>query len=501
MDHSTKAIRNTAIVFVLTGLAVITGYLFRVVLAKNLTQTEYGLFYAVFYFTMFFLFFTSFGLDQALVKFIPEFLVKKRLDLVKGSVVFVFLFRLAMSTVVCLILFFGSDYLAIHYFHNPLASILLKYFALVLWLISFFILNAAFQGYQQTTFMTLMDFLKILFVFILTLVLFKFLGRFYAPIIAYVISFIIMPFLTLFIFLRFTFPDFFKVKGKMPKWLVKKFFAFGISVSIVTVGTMLIGYTDNLFLAFFRNVEDVAIYNVSLPIVTLLWFFAQGMSFVLLPLSAELWCRKKKKMLAVWVEKIQKYLFILIIPLILLMLAYPELIIKVLFDEKYVLASLPLQILAVGTVFYSISFVNSTILIGIGKAKLVSKIMIVVAIVNILLCFLLIPKLGPAGAALVFALTYLLLLSLNTFYLSRILKFRFKFMNWTKILASSFLFLFVVYVIKKILVLNVYAELLISISIGLVVYFGLLELLHVFSVKEVIGMLKSAISGKKYQLS
>ena len=113
-----KAAQGTGIILVLTLLASLFGYLIRITLASKLTPEEYGLFYAVFIFIGFLWLFKHLGLNSALTKFIPEFLIKKRYTKIKSSIVLVFIIESCLTGLIALILLLFSKFLSVHYFKS-----------------------------------------------------------------------------------------------------------------------------------------------------------------------------------------------------------------------------------------------------------------------------------------------------------------------------------------------------------------------------------------------
>ena len=70
-----QTINSTFFVSIFGIISIILAYSLRIILAKNLSLEDFGLFYAVFSFVSLFLFFEGFGTSTALVKFISQFKV------------------------------------------------------------------------------------------------------------------------------------------------------------------------------------------------------------------------------------------------------------------------------------------------------------------------------------------------------------------------------------------------------------------------------------------
>src|SRR3989338_7556502 len=113
VNYTKFAIKGATIVFIISILAAFLGYFVRVVLARILTVEDFGLFYAIFSFLGLLGVFKSIGQDQAIVKFIPEFLHKKRNDLVKSSILYTTATILITNIVVITTIYLLSGYLSV----------------------------------------------------------------------------------------------------------------------------------------------------------------------------------------------------------------------------------------------------------------------------------------------------------------------------------------------------------------------------------------------------
>ena len=495
-NYTRKALWGTAVIFFMTILAAGLGYLFRLLLARNLTKVEYGLFYAVFALIGMLSLFRNLGLGEALIKFIPEFLIKKRKGLVKSSIITVLLLQLLSSTIIVLIFIFLSGFLSRNYFHNPL-SVLVLNILLIGFLLSVFEYMCAFifLGFQKIHYLSLIDFTRTLLVLIITFILFYFQKSIYVPSISYILAYLLVP-LIYFSLLKKTFPEFLRIKAKFSKKLTKKLISFGIPVSIGAFGWLVLTYTDTLTLTYFKGLEQVALYNVALPIAGLLWYFSRSITTVIFPMSSELWI-KKKEYLQKGVTFLQKYSFALVIPFALIMFSFPEIIIRLLFGESYVPAASALKILAIGTIIFTVASINSTVINAVNKPKLNTKIILMGAVLNIILNFILIPKFGIVGAALATSTSYLLILLISTYKLKHILKNEFQWFNWLKSLGSGAIFVFVIWILKRTLYLNAWLELAICIVVALIIYILLLFLFKIIDKKEIKEIMGNILPTKK----
>ena len=170
MSYTKRAARAFIIVFVINIIAAFLGYLIRIVLARNLSVAEYGLFFSVLTLINFLGGFIGLGMGESLVKYIPEFLVKKKYYKVKNAIIITFLVFLATLIILGEALFISSGFLAQYYFKNVLAAQVLLLFIIILFFISFkSILRFSFQAFQNMKLFALMYLAENLFILLLLL--------------------------------------------------------------------------------------------------------------------------------------------------------------------------------------------------------------------------------------------------------------------------------------------------------------------------------------------
>lgn len=493
-NYTKTALKGAAIFFVMSLFAGFLGYLVRFVLARKMSLAEYGLFYAVFTLFAMLSIFRDMGIGQALVKYIAEFNVNKKYGMIKGSFVIGFMAQMAMSFIIYIILLIFSKQISLYFFHTYDAMPIILLLAVMFILMPIEkIFSFAFQGFQRIDFNSLIEFVRMLLVLIFIFIIFRYNASAIAPSLAYIIAYIIEGFIFAPLFLR-TFPQFFKVKAVLTKELAKKIFLFGLPVMIGLVGSMIITYTDTLVITYFRTLEEVALYQVAMPTAKLLLYFTGAISMVVLPMSSELWARKLKQKLILGVDNLYRYSFVLIIPLALLMVTYPEIIIKVFFGQKYVEAAFTLQILAIAGIIYTICLINSNVLSGIGKPKENAKIILIAAIFNLVFDIILVPYIGINGAAIATLASYVIILIMTGREIKSALNVPMPWLSWMKNIVAGFLFLVIVtYLKSSITIFNDITEMVVIGGIGFAVYAVFIILFKVVDMKEIIGIIRYAM--------
>jgi len=483
--YTKKAVRGAGIMLVMSIFANFVAYLTRLYLARSLAPAGYGLFYSVFTFVIFFLFFRDLGLGQALVKYISEFRAKRMYNFVKTAFVSVVAFQFISSIIFGAVFFLLSEFLSEHYFKNPMSLVMLKILVVYVMLSVFYgNLKDLLQGFQKFRIISMVDFLKNSIVLLL-IALFFGLGikNAFAPVFAYVLACPILFFILLPFALK-TFP-FFKYKVENFKQITKKIFIFGIPVLVTSVGGKVIGYIDTLILTNFRSLEEVGIYNVMLPSAMLFLYFGISVSSVAFPIVSELWAKKDKIRISEGIRLLHKYAFMLVIPMVFTVLAFSRLFINLLFGKEYLAGATALEILLIGVLFYIVAGINDNIIAGLGKPKTVTKIILFCALINFVMNILVIPKYGMEGAAVATSLSYFVALILSTYQVTKLIEIEFPKLIWLKLAAAGVLFVSVISVVKGILVLNPWIELIVSALAAGIAYLAAIYFLKIIDIAEI----------------
>jgi O-antigen/teichoic acid export membrane protein len=479
------AVKGAATILFISLIAAFLGYLIRIILARNLSVEEFGLFYAVFAFLGLIGVFKSLGFDKALAKFIPEFMHKKENDSIKNSILYVAIIQIITNSIMILAIYLLSNYLAINFFHNAQATIIIKLLAIAFFIDSFSeVLKFAFQGFKKMTYFSGMDLIRMLLITTTILIGFKLNYGLLSPIIAYIITPVVLLIIFSWVLVKRVFPEFFASKFMINKMLLKRISKYSIHILAISVGGVILGYTDIIMLTYFSGLTSVALYSVALPTTRILLYFPRALAEVLLPLTSELWVKKKKKILVEGIESLYKYSFIIIMPLAFMMFSFSDLIINVFFGRSYIQAATAMKILSIGMVLRGINSIGSNFFPGIGKPQITSKIVYSGAIFNFIANLILIPILGIIGAAITTSLSYLIMMIISLANMRKFIAVKFPIKIWAKSLIAGLIFTFMIWLLKGLLMFNVWLETAIVLLISGIAYIVLLFLLKVINTAE-----------------
>ena len=473
-NYTERIAKGGFIVLILSLFGSMLGYFLRIYLARNLTVFEFGLFFSVLSFVGIFSIFKDMGFGLSIARKIPQLKAKGQYSRIKSLVRHFFWIQVGLGITIFVFLFILSDYLAMNFFHDQSASLLIKILGAE-YIIGFPLFKFTLQGLEKSRLYSSIEPIRILLIFFFLLsitainAIFVGWGYFSAGL-------VINIFLGIYLLIIFN-----KSKNtKVQKKEVDETFRFGLILFAGTLAGVIISYIDVLAITYFKKIEDVALYQAAFPTAQFLWIFSAAIGVVLLPVVAELWALKNRATLNNTISLLFKFLFIFVFPLAAVLIAFPDLALRTLFGTDYVAAASVLQILAFGAIFYNVYSLLNISLIGIGKPAVSTKIFISMTLVAVFLNIFLVPTYGIIGAAVATTVSYFFGLILTMISLKNDIEFKIKLRDAVFILVGGCTsILFTMWIIKPLLQIEpIFA----AISSLFIVYFLYLESLFLTKV-------------------
>ncbi|MBS3105443.1 flippase [Candidatus Woesearchaeota archaeon] len=489
-NYTKKALKNVVIVFVISIVAAFIGYFVRIFFARNLTVEEFGLFYATIAFLGFFSFFKGLGLDTALAFFIPKFTAKSEFQNIKNSIIYASIVLLVNNIIFLIIILIFAKYLGVNFLKHDFGPIVLILMAISLFVDSFVLLiKSSFQGFQKMGLFSSVDIIRMILILAISLIFFKMDYGILSPVIAYIITSLILLFVY-FPFLYKNFDAFTKNKFFWDKPLFKRLRKYGIQVILISSVGIVIGYSDQLMITYFRGLEEVGIYSAVLPTAMLTWYITSAIGYVLLPITSELWNKGMKTELKKGIGLLYRFSLILILPVLSLLIIFSSIILELFYGSNYVIGSMALKILAIGIMFHTFQGINGGIFSGIGEPGINTKIIGISAILNIFFNFLLIPKFGFTGAAVATAISYLSMALLGLYILKKKNLIQIPYIRWIKNLAISIVFLLIVNYLNLQMTMNLFVKIPLILLVSGAIYVISLFIWGLVTVSEVKELLR-----------
>lgn len=200
----------------------------------------------------------------------------------------------------------------------------------------------------------------------------------------------------------------------------RELLSFSAPLVISSAMALVFDKIDTIFLGFFWPSSQVGIYNVVYPLAWALLVMLNAFRYLFMPAFSELHADGSHEVMKRTYQMTTKWVFIATLPLFLGLVLFPEIVLQATFGTEYVAGALPLVILSTAFLTHAVAGPNKDALTSIGRTKLIMYDNVLVAGVNIVLNFFLIPRYAILGAAVATACSYVLLNLLYSFQLYRV---------------------------------------------------------------------------------
>ncbi len=443
-----KAAKGTAIAFVGLLIYMFLEFITRVIIARNATQSEYGIFSIGFVLLNFFVIVACLGLHVGAPRYIAYFRGKGDNKKVKG-VIFSSLQLSVIASLVCFLLFFlASDFLT-ELFHLQQSSVFKIFAIAVPFAVAIEILASLFRGFDRVHEKVyfrdvLMNVLKVLFIVSVIILGYSFLEMIYSYILSIVIASVA--------FIIYTIRKLSVVNSAGRDPMRKELLLFSIPLLATNALSMIIIWMDTLMLGYFKTADVVGLYNAAHPIAQLIEIFLLSLVFIYVPLASQLYSKGLIDEMRRDYAILTKWIFSATFPFFLIIFLFPEAVLNAFFGSSYAQASvaLALRILAIGVFIHVFLGPNAVTLIVIGKTKLNLIDNSIVAIMNVSLNLLLIPILGIIGAAIASAISFAIINALKSAQIFRSHRIHPFTANYLKPVLTSAMLISIVYVSVKV---------------------------------------------------
>ena len=397
------------IVFVGLVLQLGLGFLARVVIARLLGRVDYGGIALGVTLLNTGAILVVVGFDTGISRFLPRYDDAERR---RGVLVSAFQLIVPLSVVVGLAAALLAGSIAEHAFHNPSLTPVVRVFALTIPLAALVRLTVgSVRGMKQSVPRVYIQNLglplsRFALIAIALLLGYRAVGVAWAYAGAYVVA----TLLSLFYLSRHT-PLFSQQPAPS---MHRDLLAFSAPIVVTTTMNTVFQNIDVFILGYFVSTGDVGIYTVAYPLASLLTTMLMAFGFVFMPTISELDASDSVAEMRQTYGLVSKWTFLTTLPLFLVVGSFPALLIQSTFGSEFTAGGLALAILAVG--FFTQGAIGpcGDTLTAMGRTRLVMYDNLSVAIVNVVLNLILIPRYSYVGAAVATTIGFMLM---NALYL------------------------------------------------------------------------------------
>jgi len=493
LDSSLRLLFKTSLfVFMALVISKVLSYAYRIIIAKYFGPEIYGLFSLATIIIYWFVIFALLGLSEGAIRFIALYRGKRQIKSIR------YLFRISSailifsSIIAATVLFLLADFISLSIFNNPSLIIFLKVLSFVIpsWVFSilFFSIINAFEKVKASVFFNhiIQNAIKVI-----AIILLIFLGIGTNSIIFSTFLAIFITFLLAYFYCKNKLAEIF-VKSyldrKEKSKILNPFISYSWPVMFLSIITIIFYWIDSFLLGYLKTATEVGYYNAAVPIALLLAFAPELFLNLLFPIITKDYAKKKFNLIKETTKQIAKWIFIINIPLLLLIIVFPEAIINILFGAEYLVAANALRILSFGGLVSSLFVISNNLLSMIGKSRLILFDIVLATAINIILNWILIPlpfifgldnSLGLNGAAIATVISVVifnLLFVIQAGHYTSIIPLRRKMLNVFLISLIPLAFLLI---IRKLISINALSIILLTIFF-FALYFFLLLILRAF---------------------
>jgi len=274
---------------------------------------------------------------------------------------------------------------------------------------------------------------------------------------------------------------------------IKDYSKFAFPLVFVMVCSTVITSIDKVLIQLFFRADQVGYYMGAYRFVASINMFTVAVGTLLFPTFSELHVNKNLEAIHLLIFKSERYLSMIIFPMVFGMLALAEPVVFILLHDWQ--PTIPiLQILLIFVLFAALERPYQSQFLGANKPKIVRNRIFIMVILNIILNLIFIPEdinslgikllgLGARGAALATAISYGVGFTYSRIMAYKITKikgnYRIVFHAFAAVIMSVFL-----YLINKTIVINRWYYLVFFSLMGLVLYISILIIFKEFSKQD-----------------
>ena len=478
MDEENKLIKDlnlivksSVLVLIASLISKIFVYIYRVIIARYYGPEVFGLFSLAVMVLSLIIVSSSLGLCDGLLRYLSFYQTKKQ----KQTSIYMFQLStkimLVSSISAGILLFIFARPISIYLFHNNELIIFLKIFSFVVPITvignTFITVTRAYEKIGWFSFLSYLshNIIKVCFILILIFIGLKneaiaysyLVGALGTLILAFLITKKIAPYL-------FKKNNMYN-KDKKNK-ASKEILSYSLPLMSAFFISSLLFWADSFAIGFFKTAKEVGFYNAAVPLAMLLNILPELFMKLYFPLINKEYSKGKKSVSLIkeLSKQIGKWIFIVNIPLVVILLLFPDNFLLLIFGEDYLPAAGALRILTI-SVFISSVFIGIPyrLISMIGKSRFIMYNSFLIVILNISLNFILVPmeKIlfidntnGLIGASLSIMLSSLFTAAIYMWQTNRYLSFIPLRKKISQILLIALIAGALTFYIKEILIMN-----------------------------------------------
>ncbi len=339
----------------------------------------------------------KFGLEEAMMRFVPFYSDEKDNSRLKGSIYFALKFSFLLSIFFVFLLLVFSKFIAINIFHSEGLLTLLPVVAVAIpSAVIRGVIGGILKGYKDAFRALLPEFIvsPLLRIIIFLLLILKSASPLYA-----IIAFVGGEILSLLFSVRFLTKKLASIKSVRHQYEKKEILEFASIILFTSISTLLYTQADIWILGMFTSTETVGIYGASAKLVILVYFPMLAFATLVPSLISSIHSSGNRSELEKMVSESTRWILSMALPLILILVLEGKYILQYFYGEQFVAGYMVLLILSIGQLIKAGAGLVGILLQMTGEHKVYMKINIFWGILNIILNVIFVQRFGMLGAA------------------------------------------------------------------------------------------------------
>ncbi len=439
-------------------------YILKIIFSYNLSIEELWVLYWVISLVGLFIVYHDLGLTESLNFFLPKYIVKKDWKSVKSLMSYALIGQISTSIIIFSVLYFGSDFIATHYFHTPIAKPVLQIFSFFfLGMNAFQMTNTFFWAVQNTKSQKGTEFLRMISSLAATLVFWRF---WYGTIENYAWTWVIWLIVGI-IYSLFTFyknyyiPYLSQVKAVFEKPLIKQVMWYAFWVLMASNIGSVLWQIDMQLVIYILGGKEAGYYTNYLSIIGMPFLFVTPIIAFMFPVISELFWRGDLTKITMLKNVFYKYFSIIAIAISVFFFVFWTELAIVLFWSNFSTSGEILKYSAFFLIFNLLLQINFQILGGIGQARGRVKILGIGFVFNLVLNLILIKYFWSRWSSLAVGISWIpiwwmSLRAIKQFPLAFDWKFLGKNIIWIALLWGAFFWIKQIYPILNLKTIYVF---------------------------------------------
>lgn len=339
----------------------------------------------------------KFGMEEAMMKFIPQYADHDDTARLKGAVFFAIKFCLIFSTVFMLLVLTASQFISLNIFHSEglLKLLPIIVIAIPAWVIRD-VIGGILKGYKDAFRALIPESIVSPFIKIVVFLLLTLYGV--SPLYA-VIAFVAGEVLSAITAIKFLLDRVRELKPVKAKYENRKVLDVAYTVIFTSMSVILYTQADVWILGMFAPTETVGIYGIASKLVILVYFPMVAFGTVIPSLISSIHLSGNLRQLRRMVRESTRWILSIAMPIIIILLLEGKYILRYAYGSEFEAGYMVLVILTIGQMIKAGSGMVGILFQMTGEHKVYMKITIIFGILNIIMNIFLVPVYGMLGAA------------------------------------------------------------------------------------------------------